>query len=147
MTTKDKKSFCGWVGIVVGKERERKKEIDERNWILGSENIRIFIRIFERGSYYSTTTNQPNTTQPLCSRWIPDWSHDSTYVVSGGFDENIFVWSTLKKTKRIQFKFAHKGGVTAARWTGTDRTLVTAGNDGVLLKWNIGEEMKAKFGC
>ena len=110
--------------------------------------MRIFEYLFEYSKGDRTTVLQlTNPTQPLCSRWIPDWSHDSTYVVSGGFDENIFVWSTLKKTKRIQFKFAHKGGVTAARWTGTDRTLVTAGNDGVLLKWNIGEEMKAKFGC
>ncbi|GMI03323.1 hypothetical protein TrRE_jg11615 [Triparma retinervis] len=72
------------------------------------------------------------------------WSPCGSYVASVGTDENLFVWCVGKKMRRLNFKFANKGGCNGVEWTG-EGTIVTAGEDGCLAEWNVGEEVKEKF--
>ena len=72
------------------------------------------------------------------------WNSTGEYVASAGTDENVFVWSLAKKTRRLQYKFAHKGGCTGIDWVGEGKIL-TAGGDGCVCEWNVEEEMREKF--
>ena len=73
-----------------------------------------------------------------------DWSPCGGYVVSSGTDENMFIWSLEKKSKRVQFKFVHKGGVVKLSWCG-DYKIVTSGADGCVCEWMVEKDMKEKF--
>lgn len=80
------------------------------------------------------------------------WSPDGSVLASGGNDDNIFLWCPAKKTKRISYKFAHRGGVTGLSFVGSnaasggDWMLVSAGADGCVNWWNVEADAKEKFG-
>ncbi|KAL7476319.1 hypothetical protein ACHAW6_002190 [Cyclotella cf. meneghiniana] len=74
------------------------------------------------------------------------WSPDDSVLASGGNDDDIYLWCVAKKTKRIHYRFAHRGGVTQLRWwVDGDWMLVSTGNDGCLNWWNVGEDVTSKF--
>jgi len=77
------------------------------------------------------------------------WSPDGTVIASGGVDDSIFLWCPNAKTRRVQYRFAHGGGITVlgfggggggggvepsssaiVREGGGDWMLVSAGADG-----------------
>ena len=80
------------------------------------------------------------------------WSPDSSVVASGGNDDNIFLWSPAKKTKRVHYRFAHRGGITGLFFIGNvassggDWILVSCGVDGCVNWWNVEKDVKEKFG-
>jgi len=81
------------------------------------------------------------------------WSPDGSVLASGGNDDNIFLWCPAKKTKRINYKFVHRGGVTGLSFVGSNESkgggdwmLVSAGADGCLNWYNVEEDAKTKFG-
>ncbi|KAL3782567.1 hypothetical protein ACHAW5_004875 [Stephanodiscus triporus] len=85
------------------------------------------------------------------------WSPDGTVIASGGNDDSIFLWCPAQKTKRVHYRFAHRGGVTGLRFVGRNCassssscggkwTLVSAGADGCLNWWNVEKDVKEKFG-
>jgi len=81
------------------------------------------------------------------------WSPDGSVIASGGNDDNIFLWCPAKKTKRVHYRFAHRGGVTGLSFVGSnaiegggDWMLVSAGADGCVNWWNVEEDAKTKFG-
>lgn len=80
------------------------------------------------------------------------WSPDGSVIASGGHDDNIFLWCPAKKTKRVHYRFAHRGGVTGLCFVGSnasaggDWMLVSAGADGCVNWWNVEEDAKKKFG-
>mmetsp|Transcript_55889 Transcript_55889/g.118857 ORF Transcript_55889/g.118857 Transcript_55889/m.118857 type:complete len:698 (-) Transcript_55889:242-2335(-) len=80
------------------------------------------------------------------------WSPDGSVVASGGNDDNIFLWCPTKKTKRVHYRFAHRGGVKGLGFVGSNATtggewmLVSAGADGCINWWNVEEDAKKKFG-
>jgi hypothetical protein len=70
-------------------------------------------------------------------------------IASGGADDSIFLWCPNAKTRRVQYRFAHRGGITVlgfggggggggvepsssaiVREGGGDWMLVSAGADG-----------------
>ncbi len=41
------------------------------------------------------------------------WSLDGTVLASGGGDNSIFLWCPNARTRRVQYRFAHRGGITS----------------------------------
>ena len=72
------------------------------------------------------------------------WSDCGSYVASVGTDENLFIWCLAKKMRRLNYKFAHKGGCNGVVWT-EEGKVVTTGEDGCLAEWYVGEEVREKF--
>lgn len=73
-----------------------------------------------------------------------DWAPSGNYICSSGQDENVFIWSIEKKAKRLQYKFAHKGGVIKASWV-EEGKIITAGADGCVCEWMVEKDIAAKF--
>ena len=93
------------------------------------------------------------------------WSPDGTVIASGGADDSIFLWCPNAKTRRVQYRFAHRGGITGlgfvgggggggagpsssaiVREGGGDWMLVSAGADGCLNWWTVEKDVREKFG-
>jgi WD40 repeat protein len=41
------------------------------------------------------------------------WSPGGTVLASGGGDDSIFLWCPNVRTRRVQYRFAHRGGITS----------------------------------
>jgi len=89
------------------------------------------------------------------------WSSDGTILASGGNDDNIFLWCLSNKMKRVQYRFAHRGGITGLKFADSsskmnspggaainsgNRILVSAGADGCLNWWDVEKDVQDKFG-
>ena len=77
------------------------------------------------------------------------FSPDDKYIVSGGMDDNMFVWCMEKKMRRLHYQFAHRAGViglTFKKDTPDKLTIVSAGADSCIVQWDVTDEVKAKFG-
>ena len=76
------------------------------------------------------------------------WSNDDTVLASGGNDDSIFFWSLKKPIKRIQYPFAHRGGVTCLEFlkNGDGMVLASIGNDGCVNQWDVTDDVMKKFG-
>lgn len=86
----------------------------------------------------------------VTTRWVfhsskvldAKWSPDSKFLVSGGLDSGIFIYSVEKPSKVLKFPLAHQNGVSGLDWTsyGGDQksaTFVTTGLDGVVKTWSV----------
>jgi len=72
------------------------------------------------------------------------WSPNGEYVASVGTDENLFIWCLAKKMKRLNYKFANKGGCNGVEWTDEGK-VVTCGEDGCIAEWDIANDLNEKF--
>lgn len=72
------------------------------------------------------------------------WSADGKYIASCSGDEQVFIWWPEKKLRRLNYKFAHKGGCAGIDWIGEGK-LVTSGNDGSVCEWDVSADMAEKF--
>jgi WD40 repeat protein len=75
------------------------------------------------------------------------WSKDDNFLVSGSNDDSIFVWCLKKKTTRIEYEFAHRGGVTGLRFINHSNgyILVSVGADSCVNKWDLTDDIRNKF--
>jgi WD repeat-containing protein 1 (actin-interacting protein 1) len=76
------------------------------------------------------------------------WSPDDMYVASGGADDSMYIWSLEKKTRRIHYQFAHRGGVIGLTFKNTSGhlTIVSVGMDSCIVQWDVTADVNAKFG-
>ena len=75
------------------------------------------------------------------------WSQDDNFLVSGSNDDSIFVWCLKKKTTRIEYAFAHRGGVTGLRFINHSDgyILVSVGADACVNMWDLTDDIRNKF--
>ncbi|EGG16059.1 WD40 repeat-containing protein [Cavenderia fasciculata] len=65
------------------------------------------------------------------------WSADGKFIVSGGLDSYIYIWSVdVKNGAPISFRNSHPGGVNEVTWI-NDKQFISAGNDGALKTWDV----------
>lgn len=68
------------------------------------------------------------------------WTSDSKYIVSGGLDCSLFVYSVGRPAKVLKKPLAHQTGVTGVEWVeydGAKGAFVTTGLDGVVKTWDV----------
>jgi len=92
------------------------------------------IKVWDRSTWETKVSGKWvfHTSAVTCLAWSPDGAH----VSSGSFDQSVFVWCLASPMKKVQIKFAHKMGVTAVAYL-DEQKLVTAGNDGTVVVWNV----------
>jgi WD40 repeat protein len=73
-----------------------------------------------------------HTSTVTCISWAPS----SLYLASGSLDQSVIVWNLLKPMKKMQVKFAHKGGVSGVGFS-DENILVSTGNDGNCATWDV----------
>ena len=76
------------------------------------------------------------------------WASDDSFVASGGADDSIYLWCLAKKSKRVHYEFAHRGGITGLTFIPTSdgsHKLVSVGTDSVVNQWDVTADAKAKF--
>lgn len=70
------------------------------------------------------------------------WSPDSKYLVSGGLDCGLLLYSVEKPSKVVKFPLAHASGVTSLAWVYYDSEkqtgqFVSSGLDGTIRQWEL----------
>lgn len=96
------------------------------------------VEVYERGTW----------TARVKGRWVFHtskitalaWSPSGNQLASGSLDESIIIWNCAQPTAKLQYPFAHSGGVSAIQWM-ADGKLVSAGNDHTIVFWNIPSEI------
>eukprot|EP00523_Entomoneis_sp_CCMP467_P005598 CAMPEP_0168751604 /NCGR_PEP_ID=MMETSP0724-20121128/17923_1 /TAXON_ID=265536 /ORGANISM="Amphiprora sp., Strain CCMP467" /LENGTH=674 /DNA_ID=CAMNT_0008799761 /DNA_START=63 /DNA_END=2087 /DNA_ORIENTATION=+ len=76
------------------------------------------------------------------------WSNDDSMIASAGADDSIYVWSFAKKSRRVHYQFAHRGGVTGLAFLPTtdgSHKFVTVGIDSVVNLWDATADIAEKF--
>lgn len=92
------------------------------------------LELYERGTWEARVKNKwvYHTSKITTLAWSPE----GRYLASGSLDENIFVWNPAKIETKVQIQFTHSGGVSGLDWLAEGK-LVSAGNDGAVVTWNI----------
>lgn len=68
-----------------------------------------------------------------------EWTSDSKFLVSGGLDCSILVYSVDRPAKVLKAQLTHQTGVSALAWLnydGTKGSFVSAGLDGAIKSWD-----------
>ena len=76
------------------------------------------------------------------------WAADSSLLASGGADDSIYLWNLAKNSKRKQYRYSHRGGLTGIEFVPTsDGSLqfISVGADSVVQKWDVTKDAKATF--
>ena len=75
------------------------------------------------------------------------WSPDGSILASGGNDDSIYLWSLSKKTKRVHYPFAHRGGVSGLVFLPNKggKVLLSLGADGCANQWDVNDDVASKF--
>lgn len=92
------------------------------------------VDVFERGSWLPKVKG----------KWVfhtskittLSWSPSGHLLASGSLDENIFIWKLNDPSSKVNFPFAHMGGVTGVDWL-SDTSLVSVGNDHTVVTWRV----------
>lgn len=115
------------------------------------------IRISPDGKYAAVADNTGKYTlyntsdaSVVTTRWAfhsnkvydSKWTKDSKFIISGGLDGGLFLYSVEKPSKVLKFPLAHQSGVSGVEWLEYNHdekkgSFATIGLDGVLKKWNI----------
>ncbi|KAF8252424.1 WD repeat-containing protein-like protein 1 [Wilcoxina mikolae CBS 423.85] len=64
------------------------------------------------------------------------WNAAGTHVATASLDTNLFIYSVENPGKNAKVKNAHMGGINAVRWV-DEETVVSAGNDGAVKRWEV----------
>lgn len=97
------------------------------------------------GKYYVYKTEDASL---FTTRWAfhtsrvqdAQWTEDSKFLVSGGLDSGVYVFSTARPAKVLKHPLAHQNGVTGLAWTnydGSKGSFVSTGNDGVVKTYDV----------
>jgi len=79
------------------------------------------------------------------------WSADDQILASGGADDSIYLWHVDKRSKRIHYPHAHRGGLTGLHFLNGDKSsggslkLLSVGIDSVVNQWDVTKDVAAKF--
>lgn len=68
------------------------------------------------------------------------WTPDSKYLVSGGLDCSLFVYSVARPVKVLKAQLTHQTGVSGLCWIeydGAKGTFVSVGLDGMIKTWDV----------
>lgn len=65
------------------------------------------------------------------------WNKVGMYVVLGGLDMNVFVWSLVKLGSRVKVVNVYKDGVYGVVFVEGDEKVVSLGGDVVVKVWNV----------
>ncbi|KAG5420993.1 AIP1 [Candida metapsilosis] len=70
------------------------------------------------------------------------WSPDSKFLLSGGLDCGLLLYSVEKPSKVVKFPLAHASGVTSLAWVDYDEKnqtgqFVSSGLDGTIRQWEL----------
>ncbi|KAI5951105.1 AIP1 [Candida jiufengensis] len=70
------------------------------------------------------------------------WTKDSKYLLSGGLDTGLYVYSVEKPSKVLKFPLAHSAAVTSLAWIDFDGEnkigeFISSGLDGTIRTWKI----------
>ena len=92
------------------------------------------VEVYERSTWIAKVKGKWvfHTSRITCLAWAPK----GKYLASGSLDESIFLWNLDEVRSKIQYQFAHAGGVTGVNWL-DDQKLVSTGNDHAIVEWNI----------
>lgn len=97
------------------------------------------------GKYTLYDTNDAKT---ITTRWafhssrINDaaWTSDSKYLVSGGLDCGLFIYSVARPVKVLKMQLAHQTGVSGLSWLSygeSKGSFASVGLDGMLKTWEV----------
>lgn len=65
-----------------------------------------------------------------------EWTSDSKFLLSGGLDSSVFVYSVARPMKVLKFPLAHQNGVSGVKWVDYSKGFfVSTGSDGVVRTW------------
>jgi WD40 repeat protein len=92
------------------------------------------VEVYERGTWNAKIQGKWvfHTSKITCLSWSPTGSH----LASGSLDESIFIWDLATPSKKVQFQFAHMGGVTCVGWANSNQ-LFSGGNDNTVVHWKV----------
>lgn len=70
------------------------------------------------------------------------WTSDSKYLISGGLDSSLLLYSVEKPSRVVKYLLAHPSGISSIDWVAYDSekktgTFVSAGLDATIRSWNI----------
>ncbi|KAI5948843.1 AIP1 [Candida theae] len=114
------------------------------------------IRVSPDGEYFAVADSAgkytlfKNDGTVVSTRWAfhtskaydAQWSPDSKYLLSGGLDCGILLYSVEKPSKVVKFPLAHASGVTSLVWVDYDNEKQTgqfssSGLDGTIRQWSL----------
>lgn len=143
---------------------ESNKRIEEYKVGASVEHLRSFpelraaptlVKVSPDGEYAAVAENTGKYTlykiadaSTVTSRWAfhssrvnsAAWTPDSKYLLSGGLDCGLFVYSVLRPVKVLKAQLTHQTGVSGLCWIeydGVRGTCVSVGLDGMVKTWKV----------
>lgn len=143
---------------------ESNKRIEEFKVGTSIEHIRSFpelraaptlVKVSPDGKYAAVAENtgkytlyDTNDTKTITTRWafhssrINDaaWTTDSKYLVSGGLDCGLFIYSVTRPVKVLKTQLAHQTGVSGLSWLSYSESkgsFASVGLDGMVKTWDV----------
>ncbi|CAK9436263.1 uncharacterized protein LODBEIA_P08210 [Lodderomyces beijingensis] len=114
------------------------------------------IKVSPNGEYIAVADSAGKYTlldaqgQVVSTRWAfhtarvydAEWTSDSKYLVSGGLDGGLILYSAEKPSKVVKFPLAHASGVSSLAWLSYDAdkgagTFASGGLDGTIRTWKV----------
>lgn len=152
---------AGTLSVLVANESD--KQVEEFNVSASSvEYVRSYptlraaptlVRVSPDGQYAAVAENTGKYTlystkdaSAVTTRWAfhssrvndAQWTPDSKYLLSGGLDTGIFIYSVAKPSKVLKAQLTHQTGVSGLLWLdydGAKGAFVSTGLDGVIKSW------------
>ncbi|EMG48662.1 AIP1 Actin-interacting protein 1 [Candida maltosa Xu316] len=115
------------------------------------------IRVSPDGEYYAVADSTGKYTlfkssddSVVSTRWAfhtskvldAKWTPDSKYLISGGLDSGLFLYSVEKPSKVLKYPLAHAGGVSGLDWISFDAdskkgVFTSSGLDATIRTWEV----------
>lgn len=92
--------------------------------------------IYNADSSVKTTRWSYQTSKILDAKW----SSDSNFLLTGGLDSGIFIYSISKIAKVLKLPLAHQTGISRVEWLSYEdlkATILTTGLDGSIKLWKV----------
>ncbi|KAG7663485.1 AIP1 [[Candida] subhashii] len=112
-----------------------------------SPNKELFAVADSAGKY---TLFKAEDASVITTRWAfhsskvydAQWTPDSKYLLSGGLDSGLFIYSVDRPSKVVKFPLAHPSGISNLKWLKYDNEtkqgkFVSSGLDGTIRTWEV----------